>query len=106
MDVILFDVNQYKRGIIDPFEFEKNFSSVHIPEIIYKGDYNKQFVEQVRNGEYDVDEGVVVKGLTERGKIWMCKVKTRQWLKNVTLKMEGKLHLFADDLNAYEDELA
>ena len=104
MDVVLFDVNQYKKGTIDPFEFVKNFGHLHIPEVVHRGNYNKQLVYDVQNGLYDVDEGVVVKGVDDRGKIWMCKIKTRTWLELIQLKMQGKLHLFKDDIAGFTDE--
>lgn len=60
-ELILIDVSLYKKGLIAPREFVKNFDSVPSAEVIYEGNLNEVFIEAVRNGEYPVVEGVVVK---------------------------------------------
>ena len=88
MDFILFDVNPYKKGIISPFEFIDNFGHLHIPEIVYEGNYNKQLVYDVRDGKYDVKEGLIVRGLTKKNQLWMCKLKTREYSKAADYRTE------------------
>lgn len=100
MEMTIFDVSPHKKGIISPFEFIKYFGHLDIPEIVYEGNYNKQLVYDVRDGKYDVDEGLIIKGLTDKKRLWSCKLKTNEWLEKVKLKMSGQLHLFQDDLNA------
>lgn len=78
-DVILFDVNQYKRGFIPPKEFVDNFGHLHIPRVIYEGKYNQDFIDLVRSNFYNLSEGVVVKGI-EGKDVWMTKIKTTDWL--------------------------
>lgn len=75
----LIDVCVYKQGILGPRLFLDLFG--HLPfvaEVVYEGNLNKQFVEDVREGRYDVDEGVVCKG-GHGHKLWMCKIKTNAY---------------------------
>jgi len=111
-DVVLFDVNQHNKGILEPKEFLKKFDDLHIPEIVYVGNYNKEFINRVKHNELDfyLKEGVVVKGsrLTKRKTqelIWMCKVKTHEWVNKVRQRIgqqalanefNGKLDLIND----------
>jgi hypothetical protein len=85
-ELILIDVCVYKRGIVLPREFAKNFGHVRSAEVVYEGPYNREFVDAVKAGKYPVKEGVVAKGV-EIGKkknpqhgLWMSKVKTDAWL--------------------------
>lgn len=95
-DVILFDVNQYQRGFIDPNEFIKNFGHLHIPKIIYKGDYNNQLISDIKSNKYNLSEGVIVKG-TQGKETWMVKIKTQEWLRKVKEKFGEKYLL--EELN-------
>jgi hypothetical protein len=67
-----------------PQEFIKLFSNkLEIPRVIYKGNMNESLIKDVRDGKYDVFEGVICKG-TERthqapGGVWMCKIKTQRY---------------------------
>ncbi len=85
--VVIFDVmvghkNQY---FVQPLEFVKQYQSiVEIPTVIYVGNLNDEFIKEVRENKYKLKEGVVCKGTTTngayRGKIWMCKIKTQEYL--------------------------
>ena len=81
-DVILFDVNQYKRGFIPPKEFIDNFGSLHIPKVVYHGKYDVDLINSVRNNKFNLFEGVVAKGIDGKN-IWMTKIKTNEWLLKV-----------------------
>lgn len=81
-ELILIDVSLYKKGLIAPREFVKNFDSVPSAEVIYEGNLNEVFIEAVRNGEYPVVEGVVCKGGSGHD-LWMCKIKTNEYLKKL-----------------------
>lgn len=81
-DVVLFDVNIHKKGFISPQKFVEHFGHLHIPQVVYQGEFNRQFVEDVRNGKFPVREGVIAKG-GEGHKIWMRKVKTLAYLKEL-----------------------
>lgn len=45
------------------------------------------FVQSIRNNEYNLKEGVIVKGVIktkkQKDEIWMVKVKTTEWLQKV-----------------------
>lgn len=87
-DIILFDVNLYKRGFITPKEFMNNFGHLHIPELIYKGIFDVDLINSIKNNEFDLKEGVICKGVTKtKGDeiVWMTKIKTNDWLQKVKL---------------------
>jgi hypothetical protein len=83
-DVVLFDVNQYKRGFIPPMEFIDNFGHLHIPKVIYQGRYGQDLINSVKLNQYKLSEGVIVKGI-EGKEIWMTKIKTNDWLERVRM---------------------
>jgi hypothetical protein len=98
-DVVLFDVDQYKKGIIPPKQFVKDFGHTGIPRIIYEGNLNKEFVERVKANEFNLSEGVICKGITttKKGKpdLYYCKIKTNDWFERLRTK----------DVYEYEREL-
>ncbi len=101
-DLILIDVCPLTKGIIPPRQFIKDFGHLHIPEIIYEGNFNKEFISDVREGHYkSLKEGVVAKGVLPgkhtQHSLWMTKVKTLWWLnelkKRATIEEKYKLTL-------------
>jgi hypothetical protein len=74
-------------AMIVPEEFISLFGKFNIPKVIYKGKYTGQFVEDVRNGKYKVNEGVVVKGVV-KGKVYMTKIKTNAYLEKLKNKFQ------------------
>ena len=99
-DVIMFDINKYKRGIISPYEFLDNFGHLDIPKIIYKGKYTIDLVNNVKKNIYNLSEGVIVKGLVKtksKEETWMVKIKTDSWIKRVKEKFGEKYLL--EELN-------
>lgn len=85
-DIVLFDVNLYKKGFISPKEFVDNFGHLDIPDVVYKGEYNNDLITDVRNNTWNLKEGVICKGVrkTKGNKIvWMTKIKTNEWLQKV-----------------------
>jgi len=87
MKVMLFDVNLHKKGIMFPRDFIKIFGHLDIAEVVYEGNFGNDFRQDVINGKYDVDEGVVAKGVrpgkSGQHALWMAKVKTRQWFEKL-----------------------
>ncbi len=83
-EVVLLDVSIHKKGMLSANDFIKVFSEVKTPEIIYEGKFNAQFIQDVENGKYPVEEGVVAKGQLPKGRpphnLWMAKCKTRKWM--------------------------
>ena len=79
-ELVLFDVWQNKFGFIDPKTFVEDFGHLNIPKVIYRGKFTGQFVEDVKNGKYDLLEGVVCKGTYTRFKdYWTAKIKTDEY---------------------------
>lgn len=105
LDMILFDVSQYKRGIIPPKEFLENFSILDIPKLIYQGEYNMELIQLIRNNDFSLKEGVICKGTYKtKGNdiVWMSKIKTNEWLykikstlgeKELLLELNGDMSL-------------
>lgn len=85
-ELMLFDVNLHKRGFVLPSDFVKHFGHLKSAEVVYRGNFGKQFVYDVQEGKYNVGEGVVAKGVIMGKKknpqhgLWMAKVKTQTWL--------------------------
>lgn len=72
----LFDVSLYKTGFIPAKQFVKLFRQYDwCAEVIYEGNMNIEFIDDIRNGKYPVYEGVVCKGDN-----WMAKIKTIEYL--------------------------
>jgi hypothetical protein len=79
MQLILFDVELYKRGMMDPRQFVKIFGDLpYSAQVIYEGNLNKQFIDDIRQGNYPVWEGVVAKGDN-----WMVKIKTKAYFEKL-----------------------
>lgn len=102
-DIVLFDVDQYKKGLVPPKEFVKNFSSAGIPRVVYEGNLNKELVERVKANEFDLTEGVICKGqtLTRKGRpeLYYCKIKTDDWFER--LRMKDMLY-YDKEVNEYK----
>lgn len=96
MDLILFDVNLYKRGFITPLEFLNNFSHLDIPNLIYNGKYTENFINDVKNNKYGLSEGVICKYSDKKENVFMTKIKTNEWLEKVKM-IYGK--------NKYNEEI-
>lgn len=75
----LLDVQLYKRGIMKPRLFLRTFGDLPwAARAVYQGNLSKQFIEDVRTGQYPVVEGVVAKGDD-----FMVKIKTYAYLKRL-----------------------
>lgn len=83
-DVVLFDVNPFKKGIIGPAEFIKTYGHLDIPKLLYTGKVNQDLYEKVKNSELDgmTEEGIVCKGKKSNQTI-MFKIKSERWLKRL-----------------------
>jgi hypothetical protein len=88
-DVILFDVNVYKRGLIPPSEFMKNFGDLDIPGLIYQGIFDEEFIKEVKENKFNLKEGVIVKSSINKV-THMTKIKTNDWLNKVKEKLGEK----------------
>ncbi len=97
-DVVLFDVEVFKKGIINPKQFIKLFGDLHIPKLIYHGNANSELNEQIRNGlnKEVTFEGVVCKSMeTDKyGHNIMFKIKSKAWLDKLKNYCKGDEKLF------------
>jgi hypothetical protein len=88
----LFDAQIDGRMML-PEEFLKDFRVEEFPEyfpqIIYKGKYSGQLVEDIRNGKYPVIEGAVIKGEID-GQVYMAKVKTNTYMEKLKEQFKDK----------------
>jgi hypothetical protein len=82
----MFDVlvGHKNRKFIHPRDFVKLFKDVQIARVIYEGNLTDQFINDIREGKYALNEGVVCKGTittgAARGGVWMAKIKTQSYL--------------------------
>lgn len=71
----LFDVFIFKKGFIQPRKFVKMFGEYKwAAEVVYEGNLNKQFIEDIKSSKYNVFEGVIAKGDD-----FMVKIKTQKY---------------------------
>lgn len=80
--LILFDV-EVNRELLPPKEFIRWFKTFNTARLIYQGRFTGIFTEDVRNGRFNLNEGVVCKGLVA-GQLHMTKIKTTAYLKRLT----------------------
>lgn len=87
-NLILFDVNIHKKGLMSPREFLDDFGHLEVAEVLDKRVIDDEFVAQVRDGSFDcsskysiankMPEGVICKGGSGHN-LWMCKIKTQNY---------------------------
>jgi hypothetical protein len=71
----LFDIFLFKKGFVEPKQFVKVFGDLpQSAEVVYEGNLNKQFIMDVREGKFNVFEGVIAKG-----EDFMVKIKTQEY---------------------------
>lgn len=88
-NLILFDVNPHKKGIVEPKRFLDEFGHLEVAECLWVGDLSDEVIQSVRDGTFPVEskyeirseipEGVVCKGGEGPHKLWFCKIKTQQY---------------------------
>ncbi|MEK6832572.1 MAG: RNA ligase family protein [Nanoarchaeota archaeon] len=72
----LFDVCPHKKCMMNPKDFINIFGSLPFAaQVVYEGILAEQFIDDIRNNKYPVNEGVVCKG-GDRHNLWMVKIKT------------------------------
>jgi hypothetical protein len=59
-----------------------------MPKLVYNGKFTGDFVEKVRKGHYNVDEGVVIKGVVD-SEVYMCKVKTDAYMERLKVQFKS-----------------
>jgi hypothetical protein len=81
--ILIFDVALYKKGFLPPIEFNK--LEIDKVDLLYHGNWYPELVSDVQRGKFNVNEGVIIKGLEDK-KIFRFKVKTLEWLERVKNK--------------------
>lgn len=82
-ELMMFDVNVHKQGILGPKEFLDVFGHLKVAKTVYQGNLTSGFVNDVRSGAYpELREGVICKGGYGH-KLWMCKIKTLSYLEEL-----------------------
>lgn len=83
LDVVLFDIDMHNKGFIPPRTFVKEFGHLGIPSVIYEGNLNREFVKDIKDNKYGLQEGVIFKGVVNAKKgqnpLYYCKIKTNDW---------------------------
>jgi hypothetical protein len=94
MDLVLIDIWKHGKGWVEPRNFVKQYSKFGIPEIIYEGNLNQEFIQNIKNDIYGLKEGVVAKGIQETKrvdrKVWMVKIKANHWYERLKDKYGQK----------------
>jgi len=101
---VLFDlliVYKDRYEFLKPQKFIKLVADeVEIPRIIYEGNLNDPFIQDVKDNKFNLSEGVICKGTETKGsycgKVWMCKIKTKEYLDKL------RTH-FKDDWEKYAE---
>jgi hypothetical protein len=90
LDVILFDANPYKRGILPPSDFITLFGDLDIPTVVHQGKITPNVYSSIRESTLPgvTFEGVVGKGMDGK-QLAMYKIKSQAWL--------DKLKIFCKD---------
>ena len=101
MKLCLFDVDIFKKGFVDPYRFIELFSSFSIPKVYYQGNLTTNLIQDIKNGIFGENEGVVIKGVngknSNHNNIWMIKVKTNFWLEKIKNKI-GFAQIYLENL--------
>ena len=81
--LILFDVLAEPFGLIGPEQFAADFGHLSSARVVYRGKLTGKFCDDLRQGKYDVNEGVVCKGGTGGSDLWMVKIKTYAYMEKL-----------------------
>jgi hypothetical protein len=77
--LVVFDVLADGFGLLSPERFVADFASIETPRVLDRGLLSRAFVQSVRQGHFAVEEGVVCKGISPGGAVWMVKIKTNAY---------------------------
>jgi hypothetical protein len=81
--LILFDVWAEPFGFIGPEAFLADFGHLASARVVYRGKLTGKFCDDVRQGRYGMNEGVLCKGGSGGGDLWMVKIKTYAYMKKL-----------------------
>jgi hypothetical protein len=94
-NVVLFDVNPFKKGVLAPADFIKEYGHLKTPRVVYRGKANQELYDSVKQGTLEgvTDEGVVCKGVRSRQTV-MFKIKSDDWLQRLMKHCCGDINRF------------
>lgn len=96
-DVVLFDIDVYKKSLLLSREFIKLVGHLDIPKVLYEGKANTSLQESVYESKLDgmTFEGVVCKGEYDKYKQpTMFKIKSKAWLDKLKNYCGDNLELY------------
>lgn len=95
LDVILFDINPFKKGILFPEDFIKVNKDVETAKVLYHGKVTTELFDQVKQSTLPGMglEGVVCKGVYN-DKLIMFKIKSKAWLDKLKIHCGDNESLF------------
>lgn len=101
--IVIFDVlrGHKQRKFVPPLDFIKEFQEiVPIPNVIYHGNLNEEFIQSVRRNDFGLNEGVICKGTKPVGNavggIWQCKIKTQDYFDRLKLRFANEWMKYAE----------
>jgi hypothetical protein len=81
-DLIIFDMFLYKKDFLKPRDFIDIFGHLDIPKLVFQDILDEKIIKDIVANVYRLKEGLVLKGVIEN-KVFMVKVKTKQWLDKI-----------------------
>lgn len=94
-DIVLFDVNPNRKGIIGPKQFLDIFGHLKVAELLAIEELSDELIQKVRRSEMDMEskyeiraeipEGVICKG-NESHDLWMAKIKRQAYLDELKIR--------------------
>lgn len=103
-EVVLFDVDVYKKGLTPPKQFLEQYGDLKIPKVLYHGKVTHDIFISVKRSQLEgmTLEGVVAKGVVQRkrkrkeqrGDVFMFKIKSDAWLNQLRTFCEGNEALY------------
>lgn len=101
--ITIFDVlvGHKQRKLLRPQDFIKIIGGeIEIPKVIYEGNLNEEFIQNVRENKFGLKEGVICKGTETRGDyfggIWTCKIKTLEYFEKLKQKFAENWKNYAE----------
>mgnify|MGYP000926571394 FL=1 len=94
MELVLFDINLHKKGILGPREFVNHFGHLKTAQVVYEGNFNQTLIDAVRNRTLPVWEGVIAKGGSGHD-LWMRKIKSNDYLDKLRAVFAGEWERYA-----------
>lgn len=101
--IVVFDlmVGHKQRKFLKPRDFIKTLRGlIEIPKVIYEGNLNDQFIQDVRDNKFGLKEGVICKGNETSGAfcggVWSCKIKTNEYFEKLKAKFAENWKNYAE----------